>query len=337
VTDNTPSPTTPTGHGHKHTSLLALLVVLVVVVIAGFYLGWKQLGQRDEQLAALRQQIARGEQTHDKLRHDLQSGSEQLARLETRLDSVAGYDRNNWRLAEAEVLLRLSNHYVLLTQDSKTADRLLMNADEVLQELESSAANRQLIADVRHKIADEHTALSIAANADHEGIYFRIEALVSLLDPLPVVDVRNLSKQNPEPAEITLPADAALGERLFASLQHALGKIGGYIRIQQHGYDKPPLLSPDAQQALKEAVRLRLETAQLALLQHRQLLYETSLKDAKTAIEQYYVLPPDTRKHLLDEIDACLASPVNISLPDIGDSLRALIDYQQTLHTRQEP
>jgi uroporphyrin-3 C-methyltransferase len=235
------------------------------------------------------------------------------------------------------VLLRLSNHYVLLTQDSKTADRLLMNADDVLQELESSAANQPLLTNVRHKIADEHAALSMAANVDREGVYFRIEALVSLLDSLPVVDVRSLPKQNPEPVELAVAADAPLGERMFASLQHALGKIGGYIRIQQYGYDKPPLLAPDEQQALKEEVRLRLEAAQLALLQHRQSLYETSLNDAKTAIAQYYVLPPDTRKHLLDEIDVCLASPVNTSLPDIGDSLRALIDYQQSLHTQREP
>jgi len=328
VTDNT---TSPAGHSHphRHTSLLVLLIVLLAVVIAGFFTGWKQLGQRDEQIAALHQQIARGEQTHDKLRLELQAENEQLVQVQTRLDSVAGNDRNSWRLAEAEVLLRLSSHYAMLAQDSKTADRLLMNADDVLQEFESSAANRALIAGVRRKIADEHAALVLASNADREGVYFRIEALVNVLDSLPVVDVHSLSKQNPDPVELTVSADAPLGERLFASLQHALAKIGGYIRIRQHGYDKPPLLAPDQQAPLKEEVRLRLETAQLALLQHRQALYETSLKDAKTAIAQYYVLPAETRKHLLDEIDACLASPVNTTLPDLGDALRALIDYQQ--------
>lgn len=111
-----------------------------------------------------------------------------------------------------------------------------------------------------------------------------------------------------------------------------LEKAGVYIRIRQHNSEPGPLLSPDEQRYIKQNLRFRLEQAQLAILQHQQAVYKSSLSDARNWIQQYYVMDPLIKKKVLGQMDELLRQDVARPVPDLDASLEALKRYMQKRH-----
>jgi len=341
VTDNAVTPTPVINNPMR---IYIALLVLLLIMASGFYFFWQQLLLRDRLFREYQQQSESAERSQDKLlqqnkeeQQALQTTlQEQLAQFDTRIEKLSNTDRSDWLLAETEYLLRMASQYATLTHDAKSAEVLLANADQVMKELEkNSAANKELV-NIRSKIADERAALKLRSELDKEGLYLQLEALIKQADQIAVVDISSMSKKYRAAENEKLSHEPSLSKRMIASLLRALEKIGGYIRVQQHDQDIGPLLSPDEQQYLKQNLRLRLEQAQIALLQQHQAVYEASLSDAKDWIKKYYVIDPALKNKWLVELDADSKINVEEPLPDISASLALLKDYMQTRHVFNE-
>jgi len=341
VTDNT---VTPGPVINKPTRIYMALLVLLLIIVSGFYFFWQQLLLRDRLFQEYQQQSESAERSQDKLlqqnkeeQQALQATlQEQLAQFDTRIEKLSNTDRSDWLLAETEYLLRMANQYATLTHDAKSAEVLLANADQVMKELEKNSVASKELVNIRSKIADERAALKLRSELDKEGLYLQLEALIKQVDQIAVVDISSMSKKDRAAESETLSHEPSLSKRMIASLLRALEKIGGYIRVQQHDQDIGPLLSPDEQQYLKQNLRLRLEQAQIALLQQHQAVYEASLSDAKDWIKKYYVIDPAVKNKWLAELDSDSKINVEAPLPDISASLTFLKDYMQTRHVVNE-
>ena len=95
---------------------------------------------------------------------------------------------------------------------------------------------------------------------------------------------------------------------------------------REHGGEetRQPLLSPDESVYLEMNLRLMLERSQVALLRRNQLMFESSLGSAAEWMETYFDPNDDGVVRSRESIEALLATQLELPLPDISGSLRAL-------------
>ncbi|UCE89293.1 MAG: uroporphyrinogen-III C-methyltransferase, partial [Pseudomonadota bacterium] len=89
--------------------------------------------------------------------------------------------RNDWLVAEAEYLIKLANHRLLLDRDVKTALSALGTADERLRE-----AGDPALIPARRALASDMAALRAVPKPDISGISLTLGALGESIDTLPL-------------------------------------------------------------------------------------------------------------------------------------------------------
>lgn len=318
-----------------------VVLVLAVVVIGGLaFWAWKQWSALQQEVNTLERNLAAMVHEQDLKNRTTQ---EHTNRITNELEQLRVMDRGDWLLAEAEYLLRLANQRAILEQDAPAAASLLTQADKVLAEVLQSTdgvlfANIKKITAIRQQIAEERDALVLRSDIDRDGLYLKIEALITQLDKMPVVNLNSMSEHTAAQLieEEKRFEPTSIGERFFRSLRLALEKIGGYLRIQHHDEALKTLLSSGEQLYLKQNLRFMLEQAQIAVLQRRQSVYANSLFKAQHWITEYYVMDPSLKKRLLAELAEIAGHNVEQPLPDISDSLVSLQALMK-VHHQQSP
>ena len=259
----------------------------------------------DEQSSALEQQ-----------RGEVQEQAEQLAATEeslrARLNEISRQgppDPREWRLAEAQYLLRIANHRLLMERDVAGALRLLRAADRILVEMDDFALHP-----VRAVLADEILALERVEGVDVQGIFLRLEALKGALGELPLRLPAYLASSD-EPKQ----TGKGFWETLKAQLQ-------SYLQVRRFDGSVKPLLAPEEAVYLELNLRLMLERAQLAALRRDQLIYAQSLATAQQWIEDYLDPESGVVERVQEELEALGGVSLDRPLPDISGSLNALGD-----------
>jgi len=222
--------------------------------------------------------------------------------------------QREWKLAEAEYLMRIANHRVLMEQDSVGAMNLLQAADQIMAELEDFALHP-----VRARLADEIIALRQVPRDDLQGIYLRLEAIKSQLDNLPL----------PQPE--FLRAKVEIGEERSA-WQTLLDELKKFIRIRplNDGEALQPLLAPEEVRYLELNLRLALEQAQLAALKRQQEVYEHSLLNVRRWLVDHVDANDPRTQALLASVDELLILQLARSLPEISGSLNELLSVRRS-------
>ena len=171
--------------------------------------------------------------------------------------------QREWKLAEAEYLMRIANHRVLMEGDSAGALNLLLAADQILADLDDFALHT-----VRARMADEIIALKQVRRDDLQGIYLRLEALKTGVGRLPLLVPEMDAPAPPEAQELTV-------------WQMMGAQLKDLIRIRDVRADESikPLLAPDEFRYLELNLRLSIEQAQLATLKRQQDVFEQSLNN----------------------------------------------------------
>ena len=95
-------------------------------------------------------------------------------------------------------------------------------------------------------------------------------------------------------------------------------------------------MSPAVSDYVRQNLRLKLEQAQLALLQENQLVYQDSLQAAQALLQQYF--SAQTKADLLiNELDGLGNQNIVVKLPDVMASLTALKNYIAEFHDLSAP
>ena len=298
----------------------------------------QQLLQQASELTSLQKQLAEINTTLLQTT-EVDPRIEQLAQ---RIHNMQTVNRSDWVLAEAEYLLRLANQRLLMDKGIGGSLPLLKAADAILHDID----DMDLFA-VRKALANDIAALKLTSAVDRNGLYLELSALTSQIMALPdfpskyeIVDqatpAADAALKQIDASLLSTEANLTLWQRVQKSFWSAAEIVGRYIRIRHHEQPILPLMSPPVSDYVRQNLRLKLEQAQLALLQENQLVYQHSLQAAQALLQQYF--SSQTKAELLiDELDGLANKNIVVKLPDISGSLAALKNYITEFHDLSEP
>lgn len=338
--------------------IIALVVSIVAFLVAGYL--WYQSevsaklesGKKDSQLMGFSQQLAAGTEraadlkskqdalttAHGELRQQLLGQEARLldtlhddkrersteidalrAEFQNLSDSVSKvYQQLNrsldsWTVEEVEQLLLLANHRLQLSRNVDMAVTALRLADQRLEDF----GDPQFLP-VRKALAAEIATLDAVTRIDMPGLTLRLAGLAGAVDGLP------LSRQV-RPEDTPLPeAELEATERVANAARQIWNDLRGLVRVKEIDTTRKPLLMPEQHYFVTENLKIALNSAQFALLRDDPAAYQRNLNNAKTWIGEMFDNSDAAVKNLITEIDALLAEPVQVELPDISGSLAAL-------------
>jgi len=346
----------PPPRGSRRSPLAALALVLSVAALAGGGAGGWLLWQRLQDLQAQQAQLAtgaelqrglaeaRGAREEQQLRiaalaQDTGRNAEQAQRLQqqlselvslqralderlTRLDAQARASQSEWMHAEASYLAKTAVIRLRFHRDVDGAIAALRLADELLARAGAEAAPaRQAV----NKGIEQLVTVQVP---DIRVLAGRIDDLVGKVDILPLEHQLYDSDLEQSAQASAEPAAAEGGWR--ARLQRAWDRIAeslGKLVVVQRDKAVEPLLAPEERYFLYHNLRLRLETAKLALLQGDPVSYRRSLSRATEWIERYYALGEPPVEAALAELTELRKVDIQPALPDLGEVLAPVARY----------
>ncbi len=150
------------------------------------------------------------------------------------------------------------------------------------------------------------------------GLTLRLAGLAGAVDGLP------LSRQA-RPEDTPLPeVDLEATERVANAVRQIWNDLRGLVRVKEINKTRIPLLMPEQHYFVTENLKIALNSAQFALLRDDPAAYQRNLNNARAWITETFDSSDAAVASLLTEIDALLAEPVQVELPDISGSLAAL-------------
>jgi uroporphyrin-III C-methyltransferase len=329
---------------------IVIVVILFLPVVAGVvFLGYQQLSLRS-QLGALQLENQQLDQTLSQQNSALQQlRQDQLAipqslevddsivrELEVRVNQEfsqltqriselqdqqlqdrqllgAVQSDQEWKILEAEYLLGIAKQKLQLENDVDTAVVLLEQADQALL----ASDNRNIFA-VRQAIASDLLMLKSVETLDREGIYLRVDNLLTQIDTIDLVASmrQNFQSRADEEAE-AVQLKSGTASIIDSSLEF-LGSIFVWRK-----WDETPqaMLAPGQDALIKQSLQLMLGQAQLALLMADNSLYQQSLSKSKDWIQRYAVIDSTAGQALARELDQLMAIDIDPSMPSINQSL----------------
>ncbi|WP_301357699.1 uroporphyrinogen-III C-methyltransferase [Stutzerimonas nitrititolerans] len=332
----TPVPSRPaSSSGAKAVASLALLVGLGGMALGGYsYWQLQQLGAQEadrqaslqkadeqtRQLAAGNQQLAarlgRLEQLPsaaelDERRRLLATLQSDQQRLAGRVEQVLGASREEWRLAEAEHLLRMAILQLSAMQDVKSAEMLVAEADLILQKQDDPSAYA-----ARQKLLEGLEALRSLPQLDRTGLFLQLGAL------------RGQSSQLSALAPEFVNGEAGPEDLGQSRWQRWLDELTRYVRVDfDASADVKPLLAGQTLGQVRLALSLAIEQAQWAVLNGNAEVYRQALQQASALISDHFSEDNGQARGLRERIDALAQREVEVQLPDLSSALKALQAY----------
>nr|WP_194718493.1 uroporphyrinogen-III C-methyltransferase [Pseudomonas typographi] len=242
-------------------------------------------------------------------------------RLSQRLETVLGASRQDWRLAEAEHLLRLASLRLSALQDITSAQALVEGADQILREQDDPAAFA-----TREQLARALAALGSVEQPDRTGLFLQLAALRDQAGQLSVL-APQFQAQN---ADAPTPAsdDSWVHWRLYWR------KISEFFRVDFNPDDNlRPLLAGQSLAEVRLALNLGLQQAQWAALNGQKTVYEKALDQALDILTSSFNPDNVQARQLREQLLALKAKPVEVQVPDLTASINALHAYLSQRHT----
>jgi uroporphyrin-3 C-methyltransferase len=330
-------------------SALVIAIIALLAVPAVGYWGYQQqtklsskLDSANAQLAdelasknsSLRNQLANLEGELARLDDEREAQNLLLERTQSRLSDAikqveAGRNTSeaDWRLAEAQYLLRLANQRVLMEQRPEGALSMLRTADKVLAELDDVS-----LYGLRQSLAQDIAKLEAVPKLDVEGTYLRLAALINQSRELPTLSLEQ-QRQLPELLQEITPesVDETLQQDIQSALGKAMASLESLVVIQQHDRPVEPLLSPEQGHYLRQNLQLLLEQAQLALLRQQQVIFDTSLARSAELTERYFDTNNSATQALLQALSELKTLRVEPTMPNISGSLTQLQQHMSDM------
>jgi uroporphyrin-3 C-methyltransferase len=269
-----------------------------------------------EQAEGIRQAKAASQQQSDQLYHS-------LAEIQTKMGGKEG----QWRVAEAEYLMRVANHRLTLMGDPGTALEALKSADQRL-----IASGDPGWSGVRRIIAEETTRLSALPKVDSDGISAELSALAKRVETLPLPDesvILGAVTAQPE----TAPDGTDDGAfQLKGVLDDFWRGFKSMMVIRHHDRPASAMLPPEQRYFLIQNLRLKIENANAALMGRNQSLYADNLNSAVEWIDRYFQASAPEVIGFKSQLEGLAAREIAPEMPDISGSLRALQERRQSIN-----
>lgn len=275
----------------------------------------RQLADSNQQLAT---RLGRLEQLPsaaelDERRRLLATLQSDQQRLSGRVEQVLGASREEWRLAEAEHLMRMAMLQLSAMQDVKSAEMLVNEADLILQKQDDPGAFA-----TRQKLLEGLEALRSLPQLDRTGLFLQLAAL------------RGQSGQLTALAPEFINGESASADASQSRWQRWLDELNRYVRIDfDASADVKPLLAGQTLGQVRLALSLAIEQAQWAVLNGNGQVYRQALQQASDLIGDHFSEDSGKARGLRERLDALAKQEVEVELPDLAPALQALQTYVQ--------
>lgn len=275
-----------------------------------------QLAEREQQLSGRLDRLDRLPSVDEleerrRILVRLQSDQQHLA---GRVEKVLGASREDWRLAEAEHLLRMAMLRLSAMQDVKSAAALINESDLILQKQDDPGAYG-----ARQKLLESLEALRSVPELDRTGLFLQLGALRGLTS--------QLTSASPK-----FKADGTAVNPIEdkKTVQYWLNELARYVRIDLDSVNSiKPLLAGQTLGQVRLALALAVEQAQWAVLNGNTEVYRQSLKQARDLLMEHFTDADLESRALAERITALSGRQVSVTLPDLTPTLRALEVYVQ--------
>lgn len=330
-----PAAAKPATKPGKGLAALALAVGLGGLLLGGYaYWQLQQVAEREsrqaqaaqsavdqverfaEQNRQLAERLGRLEQLpsaeeFDERRRLLAALQSDQQRLSDRVEQVLGASREEWRLAEAEHLLRMAMLQLSAMQDVKSAEMLVHEADLILQKQDDPRAYA-----TRQKLLEGLEALRSLPQLDRTGLFLQLGALRG--------QTARLDALAPEFAV----GEAATADSSRSQWQRWTDELSRYIRVDLDSETEVrPLLAGQSLAQVRLALSLAIEQAQWAVLNGNSEVYRQSLAQAQEMLAGYFNEDNGQASGLRRRLGELAGQPVEVSLPDLAPALEALQRY----------
>jgi len=323
-----------------------LLLLMLLMIIAGGFGAWRYLENEAAREARLRDiEVALGQnqklleteradrsENQQKTLNQLQSMTaqnqqmhEQLKEQQNKLHDLSTTDRRDWQLAEVQYLLRLANQRLLMGRDLDSALALLTAGDKLLSEMDEPALH-----DVRAAVVQDIATLRGTDPLDIQGVYLQLAALQAEIAKLDIAAPNFRPDEPPPPAALSETADWR--DRLDSRLAQAFATLKALVTIRQHEAHSAALMAPDQAVYLQLNLRLMIEQAQMALLQGKGKIYQSSLEKAHQYVADHYVADQRRAAAVIETLNTLAKMSIERPLPDISSSLKSLNLYIRQSH-----
>lgn len=316
------------GSTDKRVAVLAMVISLLVALLALAL--WFDVRKMRAQTQAIDAQVQANVESLEKTEREQRTAlsaearerdqqlAERQASLEQGMQAIReqlGREHHEWVIAESDYLLRYASRRLLLERDVRGALIALRSVDELL----ATGAN-PLYLPVREQLRAEIQLLEALTLVDVDGIALELSALSKQVDALPLATARREIANAQAEAPAAEEEGSVIG-RLFGAMWREVKSLVTVRRLDQKSL---PLLAPEQHYFVAQNLRLRLETARLALLRGDAALYQESLKTAAGWLETYYDNDDAAVKQGRDAVTRLMRINIAQPLPELGDTLHTL-------------
>jgi len=215
-------------------------------------------------------------------------------------------------LAEVEQILLIASQQLQLAGNVRAALIALEAADSRLQRTDSAQ-----FTSVRRAIRRDIERLKSIPYVDVVGMGLRLEALGQVVDGLPLAGYQRPAEEKQAPSQPEESTPAKLARELWHDIQ-------SLIRIQRSEREEVPLVAPTQVFFLREALRLRLMSARVALLAHDADNFKADTREALEWVQRYFDTSDRKTAQALGLLRQLAASDIAAEIPDIAGSLEAV-------------
>ncbi|MGX9418608.1 uroporphyrinogen-III C-methyltransferase [Vibrio sp. WJH972] len=210
---------------------------------------------------------------------ELAQHQKSLESLQRAFAELKGRRTNDWLLAEADYLVKLTGRKLFLERDVVTATHLMESADQRI-----AALNDPSLVPLRKAMANDITTLKAVPLVDTAGLVLRLTTLQDKVDSLPLANAILPNAPDAEKAEVSNDINN-WKDNLLTSLKSF---SDNFITFRSRDGNVTPLLTPEQHFYLRENVKSQLSSAIKAVYDEQQELYVTALKTTLTWSKDYF-------------------------------------------------
>ena len=319
--------------GGKAVGILAILLSLSAIGIGSYatfmFINLENSDSADvftAQLAQIRRELTSGADTLAGVSNQLETLQEKQsaalaalkANLESRiadLESGSSATSQDWIIAEVEYLLRIANQRILMEQDPRGALALFRAADTIVADTQGLTAFS-----LRQAMAEDMARLEAVEMLDKEGIYLRLSAFVSQVSELKQRELL-YSPPSEEDAPVN-QGESTLIEGITSFIAKTGNRITSLIDYRRNEVEITPILPPEEEYYLRQNLLLKLQMAQIALLDRDGEIFVVSLRESISWINKYFDPSHAATTAMRTGLMELMAIDVQQVMPDVGASLQ---------------
>jgi len=298
----------------------------------------QQANQRAEQALA---QLQRQSDKLNALEQSYRDSTEQFQDLSQAFQTMTDSGSDLILLNDVDHLATIAQQQLLLGGNVANAIVSLEAAQAQL-----ARANRVRLAPLQQTLNGDLDRLRAAATVDVASLSRQLDTLSRYVSEAPLLvpddvaggaSTQALDLQPEQQASAELPADASWWARSWNAVEQWSAEawrsvthdLGQFVSVRRVDDAAALLMSPDQAARLRENLRLRIMTAQLAMMMNQSSVWQTELDAVITALEKRFDLQSNEVQQALRLTRQLQDAQIGARLPTVNNTLAAIESLRQ--------